>query len=117
MLWPMCSKTRHPLGPHPSVYAKLLARLAHSDWFCQGTVVSRSLRRKMGGKWVDKGPYYLWTGKRQGKTVCHALSHEQYAVAKKAIDENRKVMATMAKLQTMTLETILQKIPGVDKRK
>jgi hypothetical protein len=109
--------TEHPLGPHPAAYKKLLARLAHSGWFCQGTVVCRTLRRKVAGKWVDKGPYYLWTAKREGKTIGHALSQSQYRAAKEAIEANRQVMGILEKLQSMTLETILKKVPGVQRRK
>jgi hypothetical protein len=113
----MPPKTEHSLGPLPASYKKLLDRLAQSGWICQGTTVCRSLRRKVGGRWVDKGPYYLWTGKRQGKTVCHALSQAQYEVAKEAIEANRRVMEVLDKLQTITLRTILRKVPGVRKRK
>jgi len=105
------------LGPHPAAYEKLLARLAHSGWFCDGTVVGRTLRRKVAGKWVNKGPYYLWTAKREGKTVCHALSLNQYHAVKQAIETNRQVIGILARLQTMTLETILKKVPGVQGRK
>mgnify|MGYP001559455156 FL=1 len=113
----MRSEIRHPLGAQPATYMKLLAHLAQPDWICQGTVVCRPLRRKVGGQWVDKGPYYLWTGKRQGKTVCHALSRQQYEVAKEAIAANRHVLRTLAKLQRITLERILKSLPGVAKRK
>ena len=113
----MHAKNGPPLGVPPAAYAKLLARLARTGWFCQGTVVRRSLRRKVGGKWVQKGPYYLWTGKSHGKTVCYALSKEQYQAAKQAIAANRKAMALVSKLQTMTLQTILNKVTGVQKRK
>jgi hypothetical protein len=113
----MPSKCDLGLGPLPATYAKLLAQLAQAGWFCQGTVVRRSLRRRVGGQWVHKGPYYLWTGKRQGKTLCYALSQEQYQVAKAAISANRKVMATLSRLQVITLQEILQKVPGVQKRK
>lgn len=106
-----------PLGPHPPAFTKLRAQLAQADWFCHGTVVSRPLRRKVAGQWVQKGPYYLWTGKRQGKTICYALSREQYLVAERAIAANRKVMAAVGKLQALTLERILKKVPGVRKRK
>lgn len=105
------------LGPQPAPYAKLLARLAQPGWISHGTVVCRSLRRKVAGQWVDKGPYYLWTGKRQGRTVCYALSKEQYQVAKEAIAANRRVMATLGKMQAATLHQILNKVPGVTKRK
>ncbi|MCX6922826.1 MAG: hypothetical protein NT154_06380 [Verrucomicrobia bacterium] len=105
------------LGPPPNAYTRLVSQLAQVGWICQGTVVCRPLRREVGGQWVNKGPYYLWTGKRQGKTVCYALSKAQYEVAKQAIAANRRVLQTLAKLQTRTLEQILKKVPGVHKRK
>ena len=105
------------LGPYPAAYARLLARLAQPGWISQGTVVCRPLRRKVAGQWVDKGPYYLWTGKQKGRTVCYALSKEQYQLAKEAIAANRRVMETLAKIQMMTLQQILKKVPGVTKRK
>ena len=105
------------MGPPPKVYTRLGSPLAHVGWVCQGTVVRRALRRKVGGRWINKGPYYLWTGKRQGKTVCYALSKAQYAVAKQAIAANQQVLETLRRLQTKTLEQILKKVPGVQKRK
>jgi len=111
----MSSTTR--LGPHPAAYAKLLARLARPGWISYGTVVRRALRRKVAGQWVDKGPYYLWTGKEKGRTVCYALSKEQYQVAEEAIKANRRLMETLGKMQAMTLQQILKKVPGVTKRK
>ena len=108
---------KNALGPCPAAYARLLNRLSGAGWFCLGTVVRRCMRRKVDGQWVEKGPYYLWTGKLNGKTVCHALSQEQYAAAKSAIQANRRVMVTLSKLQTMTLEKILKGVPGVKKRK
>jgi len=66
------------LGPPPGAYSKLGEKLEKTGWICQGTVVSRTLRRKVKGKWVENGPYYMWTCKNAGKTVCHALTLEQY---------------------------------------
>lgn len=117
MLAVMGAATKHPLGQPPAAYQKLLARLARAGWFCQGTVVCRTLRRKVGAHWVEKGPYYLWTGKQDGKTICHALSKTQYEAAKEAIELNRQVMATVAQLQTITLQTIRTALPGVQTRK
>ncbi len=105
------------LGSPARAYTRLTSQLAQAGWICQGTVVQRRLRRKVKGKWVLKGPYYLWTGKRRGKTVCHALSKTQYELAKQAIAANRRVLQTLSKLQTHTLERILTKLPGVQKRK
>ena len=108
---------KHPLGSPPPAWAKSWSQLAQPRWICQGTVVCRPLRRRVGGKWVKKGPYYLWTAKHQGKTISYALSKTQYGVAKKAIAANRQVMKILAKLQAITLECILKKVPGVQKRK
>jgi len=105
------------LGSPPVAHAKLLTQLRAAQWLCQGSLVCRPLRRKVAGRWVQKGPYYLWTGKRQGKTVCHALSKAQYDLAKEAIAANRRVVAALSNLQTTTLEKILKKVPGVHKRK
>lgn len=107
----------HPLGVPSAGLAKLLAQLQQTGWLCQGTVVRRTLRRRVGGVWVHKGPYCLWTGKREGKTVCHALSPEQYKVAQAAIAANKRVMKTLARLQTKTLEQIRKAVPGIKKRK
>ncbi len=105
------------LGRPPKAYTRLASPLADVGWICQGTVVCRPLRRKVGGRWVNKGPYYLWTGKRRGKTVCYALSQAQYVVAKQAIAANQHVLNTLRKLQTRTLDQILKTLPGVQKRK
>jgi hypothetical protein len=116
-LWRMGANLLDSLGLPPNAYTRLASPLAQVGWICQGTVVRRTLRRKVGGQWLNKGPYYLWTGKRDGKTVCYALSKGQYEVAKQAIAANRRVLQTVAKLQTRTLEQILNKMPGVHKRK
>src|ERR1039457_5091712 len=76
-------------GRLPRGYARLLAALAQAGWFCHGTVVARPLRRNVAVRWVKKGPYYLWTGKTQGRPICYALSQEQYQAAKQAIAANR----------------------------
>ena len=113
----MRANAAHPLGVPPATLARLFAQLKRTGWISQGTVVRRTLRRRVGGVWVNKGPYCLWTGKRAGKTVCHALSPEQYKVARAAIAANKRVMKSLAQLQTMTLEKILKTVPGVNKRK
>jgi len=113
----MRSKTSPGLGWPPPAYARLLRQLAQPRWIAQGTVVCRPLRRRVGGQWINKGPYYLWTGKREGKTICYALSKAQYQLAKEAIAANRQVMKILAKLQAMTLERIRKAVPGVKKRK
>jgi hypothetical protein len=113
----MTSELMELLGTPPAAYQKLRNPLEGLGWICQGTVVCRPLRRRVKGRWVEKGPYYLWTGKSGGKTICHALSKEQYQAAQKAIAANRHALKALAQMQAMTLEKILEKLPGVRKRK
>ena len=105
------------LGLRPKTYASLLQRLAQVGWICHGTVFARPLRRRHLGRWIQSRPYYLWTCKIRGKTVCHALSPAQFQQLKRAIQNNRQVMNLLAQMQNLTLKTILKKIPGVRKRK
>jgi len=105
------------LEPPSAAYRKWVASLASTGLICQGSVVSRTLRRRVAGVWQDKGPYYFWTCKVAGKTVCHALSRPQYEQLKRAIAANRQLMKTVAKMQAATLDAILNNVPGVSKRK
>ena len=105
------------LGAPPKAYGQLVQQLAHTDWIAQGTVVARSLRRKVNGRPVLRGPYYLWTCKVAGKTVCYSLSLQQYRCLKAAIANQRRVGNILRRLQDITFKTILQKVPGVKKRK
>jgi hypothetical protein len=101
----------------PPAYQAWAARLGQTGWICHGTVVSRTLRRRVQGVWVDKGPYYLWTCKVAGKTQCHALSRDQYEVLKRFIAANRKLERTLARMRALSLETVLKNLPGVKVRK
>jgi hypothetical protein len=109
------NKTELPAPP--PAYQAWVAQLGRAGWICQGTVVRRSLRRRIQGRWIAKGPYYMWTCKVAGKTVCHALSYQQYWALKKGIAANRQIQKTIARMHALTLETILKKVPGVAKRK
>ena len=115
--WRPMKNTKIELPAPPPAYQEWAARLGRAGWICQGTVVCRGLRRRQQGRWVVKGPYYLWTCKGEGKTVAHALSHEQYRVLQKVIAANRQIQKTLAWMHRLTLETILKKVPGVKKRK
>ena len=101
----------------PPTYQAWTAQLGGAGWICQGTVVSRSLRRRVQGRWVDKGPYYMWTCKVAGKTVCQAISRDQYLVLKQVIWANRRIERTLDRMRVLTLKTILKTLPGVKSRK
>lgn len=103
--------------PPPAAYQTLAAQLGRTGWICQGTVVSRSLKRRIQGRWVEKGPYYMWTCKVEGKTVCRAVSRDQYLALKRVIAANRKIERTLARMRELTLETIIKTVPGVKSRK
>jgi len=104
------------LGAPPPTWARLQRQL-QSAWICQGTVVARPLIRRIRGRKVKKGPYYLWTAKAKGQTVCVALSKAQYDLLRQAIQNNRRLLHALERMQTLTLKTILKKVPGVRKRK
>ena len=105
------------LGPLPPAYQQLQAQLAQSSWICPGTLVCRPLWRRVQGRTVKKGPYYLWTSKLKGKTVCLALSRPQYQLLAQAIQNHRRLQKTLERMQALTRKTILRKVPGVRKRK
>jgi len=79
--------------------------------------VSRPLIRRIRGRTVRKGPYYLWTCKVKGQTRCVALSKAQHHLLSQAIINNRRLQKSWERLQAITLKTILKKIPGVKGRK
>jgi hypothetical protein len=105
------------LGPQPPAYCQLQAHLARTSWICQGTLVCRPLLRRVRGRKVKRGPYYLWTSKVKGKTVCLALSQAQYQLLRQAIQNNQRLHKLLERMQALTLKTIVKKVPGVRKRK
>ncbi len=106
-----------PLGPPPPAYQRLQSQLVQTSWICQGTLVCRPLIRRVAGRKVKKGPYYLWTSKLKAKTVCVALSKTQYHLLAQAIANNRRLHKTLERMHSLTLKTVLKSVPGVAKRK
>lgn len=77
-------------------YARLRAQLAHIGWISEGYV-------------QDRGPgaggaCYPWTRKVKGKTVCVALSKEQYEWLKQAIANWRALQKTLRQMQRLSRE-------------
>jgi cyclopropane fatty-acyl-phospholipid synthase-like methyltransferase len=90
-------------------YARLCAQLAHRGWISEGYV-------------QDRGPgaggaCYPWTRKVKGKTVCVALSKEQYEWLKQAIANWRTVQKTLRQMQRLSREELFQSVPGPKRRK
>lgn len=90
-------------------YARLRGQLAHIGWISEGYV-------------QDRGPgaggsCYPWTRKVQGKTVCVALSKEQYEWLKRAIANWRTVQDTLRRMQQLSREELFATVPGPKRRK
>lgn len=105
------------LGSPPPAYERLRDRLHQTSWICQGTLVCRPLLRRVGGRLVKKGPYYLWTTKVGGRTVCQSLSKAQYQTVGQAIAAYRQLQKTLQQMHAFSFKTILKTIPGVKQRK
>jgi hypothetical protein len=90
-------------------YARLREQLAHIGWISEGYV-------------QDRGPgaggsCYPWTRKVKGKTVCVALSKEQYQWLKEAIANWRMVQHTLRRMQQLSREELFASVPGPTRRK
>jgi cyclopropane fatty-acyl-phospholipid synthase-like methyltransferase len=90
-------------------YARLRAQLAHLGWISEGYV-------------QDRGPgaggaCYPWTRKVKGKTVCVALSKEQYEWLKQAIANWRALQKTLRQMQPLSREELFESVPGPQRRK
>jgi hypothetical protein len=90
-------------------YARLRVRLAHLGWVSNGYVQDR-------GPGAG-GPCYQWTRKVKAKTVSVALSQEQYAALKQAIENWREAQAILARMQALSREIIFGSLPHPRRRK
>ena len=90
-------------------YARLCAPLANAGWISEGSVQDRGA--------LGASPCYAWTRKVKGKTVCVALSKEQYEWLKQAIANWRKVQETLRQMQRLSREELFEGIPGPKRRK
>lgn len=90
-------------------YARLRAQLAQTGWISEGYV-------------QDRGPgaggaCYPWTRKVKGKTVCVALSKEQYEWLKQAIANWRGVQKTLRQMQRLSRAELFESLPNPKRRK
>lgn len=96
-------------SPRQKQYAQLQAQLAQTGWISQGYV-------------QDRGPgaggaCYPWTRKVKGKTICVALSKEQYEWLKQAIANWRTVQNTLRQMQRLSREELFESLPNPKRRK
>lgn len=90
-------------------YARLCAQLAQTGWISEGSVQDR---RATGGS-----PSYPWTRKVKGKTVCVALSKEQYDWLKQAIANWREIQRILRQMQRLSREELFECLPDPRRRK
>jgi hypothetical protein len=105
----MESQKKSPPSSRQKEYARLCAQLADTGWISEGYVQDRGAS---GGS-----PCYPWTRKVKGKTVCVALSKEQYAWLKQAIVNWRKVQQTLRQMQRLSREELFESLPNPRRRK
>ena len=90
-------------------YARLQAQLAQTSWNSEGYVQHR-------GPGAG-GACYPWTRKVKGKTVCVALSKEQYEWLKAAIANWRSVQKILRQMQRLSREELFESLPNPKRRK
>ena len=90
-------------------YARLRAQLARIEWISEGYVQARGPG--------TGGACYPWTRKVKGKTICVALSKEQYEWLKKAIANWRALQKTLRQMQRLSREELFTSLPNPKRRK
>jgi hypothetical protein len=102
-------KSAAPPSGRQKEYARLCARLAQTGWISEGYVQDRAA--------TGASPSYPWTRKVKGKTVCVALSKEQYDWLKQAIANWRTVQKILRQMQRLSREELFESVPGPKRRK
>jgi len=92
-----------------SEYRRLQRSLGRTGWISHGYVQDR-------GPGAG-GPCYQWTRKESKKTVSVALSKEQYAWMKVAIENWRQVQETLKRMEQISRAVLFQTVPEPPRRK
>ena len=98
-----------PPSPRGPRYTALANTLTNVGWISEGYVQDRGAGAG--------GPHYQWTRKVKGKTVSVALSQAQYAWLKTAIENWRRLQATLKEMQRLSREELFDTIPGPVRKK
>ncbi len=97
------------LAPACAEYARLAQTLACPGWISEGYVQDR-------GPGAG-GPCYQWTRKVRNKTVSVALSKEQYEWLKAAIENWRRMQATLKEMQRLSRRVLFETVKNPPRRK
>ena len=96
-------------SPRQKEYARLVARLADTGWISEGYVQAR----EPGAG----GARYPWTRKVKGKTICVALSKQQYGWLQNAIANWRALKETLRQMQRLSRAELFESLPNPNRRK
>lgn len=102
-------QTEFSMAQARAEYARLAQRLAGPGWISEGYAQDR-------GPGAG-GPCYQWTRKVRNKTVSVALSKEQYAWLRTAIQNWRKVQATLKEMQRLSRRVLFETVQHPPRRK
>ena len=94
----------------PPSYERLRHRLSQIGWIALGSLVERN----QSGQ---GGPRYQWSRRVGRKTVTVALSAEQFAWLKEAIENQREVWDILMQMQQLTLQYMWKNLPNPPRRK
>jgi hypothetical protein len=90
-------------------FERLRAQLSKVSWISEG-----SAEHRVPG---SGGAPYQWTRKVKGKTVCVALSEEQFEWLKTAIANWRAIQETLRQMQRLSREELFTALPNPNRRK
>ena len=105
-----CNQPKHP----PPRLAKSNTPASALNWPTLGWISEGYVQDRGPGA---GGACYPWTRKVKGKTVCVALSKEQYEWLKQAIANWRTLQKTLRQMQRLSREELFDSIPGPQRRK
>ena len=94
-----------------AAYRTLERAVGRQPWLVQGSVnvvVPRSPASSVT---------YTWTRKVRAKTVTVALSPQQAAAFRQAIEANRRIEEALSRLRQLSQTALLEEVPGVTKRR
>jgi hypothetical protein len=94
-----------------AAYRTLARAVGRQPWLAQGSVNVVAPKSPAGTV------TYTWTRKVRAKTVTVALSRQQAAAFRQAIETNRRIEEALSRLRQMSQTALLAEVPGVTKRR
>ncbi|PWU14754.1 MAG: hypothetical protein C5B50_16675 [Verrucomicrobia bacterium] len=103
-------KKPHSIDSLHRQYQRLCSSLASTGYISQGSVLDRStLRPPRSG--------YQWTRKLARKTITVALSPEQFASLRQAIENRRRLEKTITQMEMLSRQILFKTLPDTHRRK